>query len=71
MDMLRVKRFLPAARWLALCHAERAVRQRVVCGAEHGDDEDRALRLKSRCLARLAMRQSIGPWQTSSPALGR
>jgi hypothetical protein len=26
--------------WLALCRAERAVWQYVVCGAEHGDDED-------------------------------
>ena len=34
------KEVLTHIRWLALCRAERAVRQCVVCGAEYGDDED-------------------------------
>jgi hypothetical protein len=31
---------LTRIRWHALCRVERAIRQCVVCGAEHGADED-------------------------------
>jgi hypothetical protein len=62
---------LTRVRWLTLCHAERAVRQRVVCGAEYSDIEDRALKLKSRFLVRSTMKHGLGPWKTSSPYPGR
>jgi hypothetical protein len=39
-EYAKSKEVLTHIRWLALCRAERAVRQYVVCGAEHGDDED-------------------------------